>query len=211
VLNRFDELSALVAVVEHGSFSAAAERPDIAKSAVSRRVADLEARLGVRLLNRTTRRLHLTEPGRVLHERTVQLLADWAEAEQMVSAEGTRLSGPLKISTALSFGLRHLDPVVAEFARAHPDVQLEVDLSDREVDLVCQGFDLAVRIGKLADSTLVAKRLTMIDLRDGSLRPRASQSTVRTDRCSIPRVAGDPGDGRRGRSRGDQCALTISR
>ena len=164
MLNRFDELKALVAVVERGSFSAAAERLDIAKSAVSRRVTDLEARLGVRLLNRTTRRLNLTEPGRVLHERAVQLLADWDEAEQMVSAEGTRLSGPLKISTPLSFGLRYLGPVVAEFARAHPDVQLEVDLSDRDVDLVDQGFDLAVRIGKLADSTLVAKRLTMIDM-----------------------------------------------
>ncbi len=148
-MNRFDELTALVAVVEHGSFSAAAERLDIAKSAISRRVTDLEARLGVRLLNRTTRRLNLTEPGLVLHERAVQLLADGDEAERMVSAEGTRLSGPLKISTPLSFGLRYLGTVVAEIARTHPDVQLEVDLSDREVDLARErGSGLTLHIAQ---------------------------------------------------------------
>lgn len=163
-MNRFEELSSLVAVVEHGSFSAAAERLDIAKSVVSRRVTDLEVRLGVRLLNRTTRRLNLTEPGRVLHERAVRILADWQEAEQLVSAASSRLAGPMKISTPLGFGLRYLGPVVAEFARANPGVRLEVDLSDREVDLVDEGFDLAIRIGKLADSSLVAKRLTMIDM-----------------------------------------------
>jgi DNA-binding transcriptional LysR family regulator len=163
-MNRFEELSALVSVVEQGSFSAAAERLDIAKSAVSRRVTDLEARLGVRLLNRTTRRLNLTESGRVLHERAVRILADWEEAEQLVSAQSSRLSGPMKISTPLGFGLRYLGPVVAEFARGNPDVQLEVDLSDREVDLIAEGFDLAIRIGRLADSSLVAKRLTMIDM-----------------------------------------------
>lgn len=163
-MNRFDELASLVAVVEHGSFSAAAKRLDTAKSAVSRRITDLEARLGVRLLNRTTRRLGLTEPGRVLYERAVRILADWEEAEQLVSAESSRLSGPMKISTPLGFGLRYLGPVVAEFARANPDVRLEVDLSDREVDLVDEGFDMAIRIGKLADSSLVAKRLTTIDM-----------------------------------------------
>ncbi|MGB1109406.1 MAG: LysR family transcriptional regulator [Gammaproteobacteria bacterium] len=163
-MNRYEELSALVAVVEHGSFSAAAEHLGLAKSAVSRRVTELENRLGVRLLNRTTRRLNLTEPGRSLHERAVRILADWAEAEQIVSAQAARLSGPLKIATPLTFGVRYLGPVLAEFARKHPDVRLDVDLSDREVDLVAEGFDLAIRIGRLSDSSLVARRLSQIDM-----------------------------------------------
>lgn len=163
-MSRYDELTALVSVVEQGSFSAAADRLGIAKSAVSRRVTDLETRLGVRLMNRTTRRLSLTDAGRALHERAVRILADWEEAEQLVSSDSTELSGPLKIATPLTFGLRYLGPVMAEFAREHADVQLEVDLSDREVDLVGEGFDLAVRIGQLADSSLVARRLTDIPL-----------------------------------------------
>ncbi|MEA3413735.1 MAG: LysR family transcriptional regulator [Pseudomonadota bacterium] len=163
-MNRYEELAAFVGVVEHGSFSAAAERLGSAKSAVSRRVSELEARLGVRLLNRTTRRLSLTDAGHALHERAVRILADWEEAEQTVSADSTQLSGRLKIAAPLSFGIRYLGPVVAEFAKAHPDVQMEVDLGDREVDLVDEGFDLAIRIGELADSTLVARRLNTIDM-----------------------------------------------
>jgi len=163
-MNRYEELSAFVGVVEHGGFSAAAERMGNAKSAVSRRVGDLEARLGVRLLNRTTRRLSLTDAGRVLHERALRILADWEEAEQTVSADSTQLSGRLKIAAPLSFGIRYLGPVVAGFATAHPEVQMEVDLGDREADLVEEGFDLAIRIGELADSTLVARRLTTVDM-----------------------------------------------
>lgn len=163
-MNRYEELSALVAVVEQGSFSAAAEYLDTAKSAVSRRIADLESRLGARLLNRTTRRIHLTDAGSALYERAISILADWQEAEHMVSADHAQLSGRLKVSTPLTFGLRYLGPVVAEFATAHPEVQLDIDLSDREVDLIAEGFDIAIRIGKLADSSLVAKRLTDIHL-----------------------------------------------
>lgn len=163
-MNRYDELVAFVGVVEQGSFSAAADRMGVAKSAVSRRVSELEARLGVRLLNRTTRRLSLTDAGQALHERAVRILADWEEAEQTVSAESTRLSGRLKIAAPLAFGVRYLGPVVTGFARSHPDVQMEVDLGDREVDLVEEGFDLAIRIGELSDSSLVARRLNTIGM-----------------------------------------------
>ncbi len=163
-MNKYEELTALVTVVDQGSFSAAAERMSLAKSAISRRVSELEKRLGVRLLNRTTRRLSLTNAGRSLYERATQILMDWDEAEQMVSSESASLSGRLRIATPLTFGIRHLGSVVADFAKEHPDVRLDVDLNDREVDLVEEGFDMAIRIGKLADSTLVARRITDIDL-----------------------------------------------
>lgn len=163
-MSRYDELTAFVSVIEHGGFSAAADRLSIAKSAISRRVSELESRLGVRLMNRTTRRQSLTDEGRALYERAIRILADWDEAEQMVSSESAELSGRLKVATPLTFGVRHLGDVVAEFAQAHPDVRLEVDLSDREVDLIDEGFDMAIRIGKLADSTLVARRITDIGM-----------------------------------------------
>lgn len=163
-MDRYEELRTLVAVVESGSFSAAAERLGLAKSAISRRLSDLESRLGVRLLSRTTRRLSPTDAGAALHERARQLLADLEEAESSVSSAQCALSGRLRVTTPHSFGLRHMGEVVATFCKAHPQVQLELELNDRQVDLIENGLDMAVRIGTLTDSTLIARRLNTLRL-----------------------------------------------
>lgn len=163
-MDRFEELTAFVQVVESGSFSAAAERLAIAKSAVSRRIAELETRLGAQLLRRTTRRLSLTESGRGFYGRAVRLLADLDEAELAVSREHGRLRGTLRIAAPLTFGVRHLGPAIREFAVHHPQVVFDIDFNDRQVDLIQEGFDVAVRIARLEDSTLVARRLAPVRL-----------------------------------------------
>lgn len=161
-MGRCSDLEAFVAVVDAGGFGLAAERLAIAKSAVSRRVSALEERLGARLLNRTTRRISLTDAGRALHERAGRILADLDDAEQSVANAQGALQGRLKVAAPLSFGLHHLQPAVTEFMTAHPAVQIELDLNDRQVDLVEEGFDMAIRIARLADSSLVARRLATV-------------------------------------------------
>ncbi len=146
-------------VVEMGSFARAAERLDISVSAVSRQVAELEAHLDARLLNRTTRRLSLTEAGRAYHERCVQLLADLEEAEQSARSGTAVPRGTLRLTCAISFGARYLAPVVAAFMARYPELRLDVELSDRAVDLVDEGFDLAVRIGAIGSQNLVGRRI----------------------------------------------------
>ncbi|MBM3347917.1 MAG: LysR family transcriptional regulator, partial [Betaproteobacteria bacterium] len=157
-----DQLSAMrvfVQVVETGSFARAAERLDISTSACSRQVADLEAHLGGRLLNRTTRRLSLTESGRAFYERTLQLLADLEEAEQLVAQSTQSPRGLLHITCSTNFGMRQLAPAIAAFMHRHPLLKFDVSLSDRIVDIVEEGFDLAVRIGSLGSQNLVARKL----------------------------------------------------
>jgi len=161
-MGRFSELETFVRVVESASFSGAAERLQVAKSVVSRRVTELEERLGVRLLNRTTRRLSLTEAGQQFYERAVRLLIEMEEAEQALTSESSALRGRLRVAAPLSFGVLHLGPAVDAFLAAHPEVELDLDLNDRMVNLVEEGFDLAVRIGWLSDSSLVARRLAPI-------------------------------------------------
>lgn len=161
-MDRFDALEAFVAVVEAGQFSAAADRLRIGKSVLSRRVSDLEARLGAQLLRRTTRSLSLTEAGRIFYRRASDLLAELEDAEQSVGAEQSGLAGRLRMAAPLSFGLAHLVPLLNPFLEKHPDLVLDLDLDDREVNLVEEGVDLAVRIGSLADSTLVARPLAPI-------------------------------------------------
>jgi DNA-binding transcriptional LysR family regulator len=158
-MDRFADIEALVAVVESGTFSAAGERLGVAKSVISRRVSQLEQRLGSRLLHRTTRRLTLTEAGRNLYQRAVQILADLEEAEQGVVIESVELRGTLKLAAPLSFGLAHLSDALTDFLAQHPAIELNLDLNDRSINLVEEGFDLAVRIGDLPDSTLIARRL----------------------------------------------------
>ena len=158
-MRRFADLEAFIAVVEAGSFTAAAERLDTAKSAVSRRVTALEERLGVQLLRRTTRRLNLTETGRSFYEHSARILADLDEAEAAVLQQHGELRGKLRIALPLSFGARHMYGPIAEFSREHPRVSFDLDLNDRRIDLIAEGVDLAVRIGRLADSTLIARRL----------------------------------------------------
>lgn len=158
-MDRFADIEALVAVVESGTFSAAGERLGVAKSVISRRVSQLEQRLGSRLLHRTTRRLSLTDAGRNFYQRAVQILADLDDAEQGVSTASAELRGILKVAAPLSFGLAHLSSALTDFLDQHPAIEVSLDLNDRNVNLVEEGFDLAVRIGELQDSTLVARRL----------------------------------------------------
>lgn len=158
-MDRFEDLQAFVAVVEAGSFTAAAERLDAAKSAISRRVSSLEERLGVQLLQRTTRRQNLTDTGRSFYERSARILADLDEAEAAVHQEHGELRGHLHLALPLSFSIHHMRDPIAEFARRHPKVSFDLDLNDRRVDLVQEGADLALRIGHLSDSSLIARRL----------------------------------------------------
>lgn len=158
-MDRFEEMRTFVRVVESGSLSAVAQRFDMAKSAISRRLTELETRLGVQLLKRTTRRLHLTDSGRQYYQRCLRILADLDEAEQVVSSEHAELRGTIRIAAPLSFGIQHLSPVLNDFLLQHEELNLDLDLNDRQVNLVEEGIDLGVRIGHLQDSTLVARRL----------------------------------------------------
>ena len=158
-MDRLAALQTFVKVVELGNFAKAADRLNLSTSAVSRQVSDLETHLDVRLLNRTTRRLSLTEAGQSFHEHAVQLLADLDEAEASVRVAATVPKGTLRLTCGVSFGIRYLAPVLADFAAEHPDVAFDLDVSDRAVDLVEEGFDLAVRIGNLGPQGLVARRL----------------------------------------------------
>ncbi|MBY6203478.1 LysR family transcriptional regulator [Halomonas denitrificans] len=157
-MDRFTEMQVFVAVVDAGSFTAAADRLDLSRAAVSRHVAALEQRLGVRLLNRTTRSLSLTGDGERFHGRASALLGELAEAEaELAGAAEPR--GRLRINVPVSYGLLRLAGHWPEFMARFPLVRLDVTLSDRLVDLVEEGYDLAVRIGRLPSSSLVARRL----------------------------------------------------
>lgn len=158
-MGRFDDLQAFAAVVEAGSFTAAADRLGIAKSAISRRISALEERLGVQLLRRTTRRLNLTESGRSFYEHSARILADLDEAESAVAQQHGELRGTLRVALPLSFGVRHMCGPIAEFSKLHPKVTFDLNLNDRRIDLLEEGIDVAIRIGRLADSTLIARRL----------------------------------------------------
>jgi len=146
-------------VVEAGSFAKAAERLGLSTSATSRQVAQLEGQLQTRLLNRTTRRVSLTESGRAFYERSVQLLADLAEAEEEASSAAVVPRGTIRLTTSVNFGVRHVAPAIADFLARHGDVRFDVALSDRVVDLVEEGFDLAIRIGAPGADNLVARKL----------------------------------------------------
>ncbi len=146
-------------VVESGSFAKAAERLGLSTSAASRQVAELEGHLQTRLLNRTTRKVSLTESGRAFYERSVQLLADLAEAEQEASRAAVEPRGTIRLTTSVNFGVRHVAPAIADFLAEHPGVRFDVSLSDRVVDLVEEGFDIAIRIGPPGADNLVARKL----------------------------------------------------
>ncbi|MBT8441868.1 MAG: LysR family transcriptional regulator [Gammaproteobacteria bacterium] len=161
-MNRLLEMETFVQVVDAGGISAAADRMDTAKSAVSRRLAELESRVGASLLNRTTRRLSLTGAGAAFYERCKTILADVAEAEQCVGDAEADLRGTLRVAAPVSFGVAHLGPAINDFLMEHPDVAFDLDFNDRQIDLVAEGFDLAIRIAKLRDSSLMARRLTSI-------------------------------------------------
>lgn len=158
-MDRFLEMQTFNAVVDAGSFVKAADALAMSKAAVSRYVVDMETRLGVRLLHRTTRRLSLTDEGRIFYVRSKELLAELAEAEDEITSRSEAASGLLRINAPFTFGVRHLAPLWGGFRAQHPHVKLEVTLADRLVDLVEEGYDVAIRIASLENSTLVSKRL----------------------------------------------------
>ncbi|ALQ51950.1 LysR family transcriptional regulator [Nitrosomonas ureae] len=161
-MDRFENMNAFVRVVETGSISGAADRMDVAKSVVSRRLKELEAHLGVELFHRTTRQMNLTDSGRAFYQQSVRILADILEAEHATSQFHGALKGNLKVAVPLSFGLMHLGPAISEFLQAHPEITFDLDFNDRQVDILTEGFDLAIRIASLPDSSLIARRLAPI-------------------------------------------------
>ena len=161
-MDRYENMNAFVRVVEAGSISAAADRMNVAKSVVSRRLKELEEHLGVELFHRTTRQMNLTDSGRAFYHQCVRILDDILEAEHATSQFHGALKGSLKVAVPLSFGLMHLSPAIHEFLHVHPDVEFDLDFNDRQVDLLAEGFDLAIRIANLPDSSLIARRLAPI-------------------------------------------------
>lgn len=153
------DIAVFVRVVEAGGFTAAAEKLHLSQPVVSRSVTALERRLGVRLLQRTTRRISLTEAGAELYRRAVRGLAELEEAELEVTRFQTEPRGTLRVSAPTSFTISWLGPTVAEFLQRYPAVRLDLQLQDHQVDLVAEGFDLAIRIATMDDSQLVARRL----------------------------------------------------
>lgn len=158
-MDRFLALRSFAEVVDAGSFVAAADRLRLSKAAVSRHVAELEARLGVRLLHRTTRKLSLTEEGEVFHARARELLGAMEEAEAEITSRSREAVGLVRVSVPVSFGIRHLADTWGAFRRKHPKVTLDINLSDRVADIADEGFDIAVRIARLPDSSLVTRQL----------------------------------------------------
>jgi DNA-binding transcriptional LysR family regulator len=158
-MDRLAAIEAFVRVAEAQSFSAAARRLRASKSAVSRNVGALEADLGVRLFHRTTRSLTLTEAGRGYFERAQRILADLDEAKEAVSQLQAAPRGRLRVSAPMSFGFLHLAPALPDFLARYPEVAIDLVMNDRFVDLIDEGFDVAVRIGAMEDSSLIARKL----------------------------------------------------
>jgi DNA-binding transcriptional LysR family regulator len=161
-MNEFSHIKTFIALVESNSLSKAAEKMDIAVSAVSRRLKELEFNLGVQLIQRTTRKMHLTEAGEKFYRRCGRLMGELEEAKQEASNSAATLSGTLKIAAPLSFGVAHLSPAIAAFMHLHPQIKINLDLSDRCIDLIDEGLDLAIRIGTLDDSSLMARKLASV-------------------------------------------------
>jgi DNA-binding transcriptional LysR family regulator len=161
-MDRLTTLAVFVKVVDAQSFAGAARDLGLSPAMVSKHVQTLEAQLGARLLNRTTRRLSLTEIGRGYYERARQILADLEEADRAASDLQATPRGVLKVNAPFSFGIRHVASAIAAYLAAYPDVTVDVSLNDRYIDLLAEGVDVALRIGRLADSSLIARRLVPI-------------------------------------------------
>ncbi|TKV69399.1 LysR family transcriptional regulator [Marinobacter panjinensis] len=163
-MDRIEAMRAFVTVVNEGTFTRAADRLDTSPQLVSKYISQLETHLGVRLLNRTTRRIHLTEAGSQYFQRAQQVLSDIDDMENQLGDLQTEAQGLLRISAPVSFAIRHMAPLLSEFQKAHPAVGIDLQLNDRKVDIVEEGFDIALRIGRLKSSSLIAKRLAPVRL-----------------------------------------------
>jgi DNA-binding transcriptional LysR family regulator len=183
-MESLSDIAVFVQVVDSGSFTIAAERLELSRSVISKYVSRLEDRLGARLLNRTTRRLSLTEAGRVLYEQSRQGLQQIESAQAEVSRLQESPRGTLRFNTPMSFGILHIAPLLPEFLQRYPDLSVDMSLDDRQVDLVEEGYDLAIRIAELPDSTLVARRL-------GPCRHQLCASPEYLQRHGIPRKPED--------------------
>lgn len=161
-MGQLEDMTVFIRVIDAGGISRAAEQLGIAKSAVSRRLVDLETRLGIRLLNRTTRTSSLTEAGRSFYERSIKIIDDVAELNALAKDSDTRLEGTINLAAPLSFGLSHLAPAIDDFLSLHPELSININFSDRQVNLIEEGLDLAVRIADLKDSSLIARKLSAI-------------------------------------------------
>lgn len=158
-MDRLTEMEAFINVVDSGGFTEAARRLGVSKSAISKHVAALEGRLGARLLNRTTRRVSPTEIGLAYYDRAGRVLAEAEEADAMAAAMQGEPRGRLRVSAPLSFGRTHVAPAIIGFLKTFVDVSVHLEMDDRQVDLVSENFDIAIRIGQLQDSSLIAKKL----------------------------------------------------
>lgn len=163
-MDKLDALKVFCAVVEAGGFALAAERLGLSTTAVSRHVAQLETQLGVRLLHRTTRRMRPSDEGLAYYERCTQLLADLEEADALVSGTALRPHGRLRITAPIALATLRLAPTLAEFARLHPQLSLDLVLSDHLADLTEEGIDMAIRIGRVGSDNLVARKIGDTDL-----------------------------------------------
>jgi len=159
-MDRLTEMEAFATVVDQGGFTDAARKMGISKSAVSKHVSSLEARLGARLLNRTTRRVSPTEIGLVYYDRARRVLNDAGEADSIVTAMQSAPSGVLRMSVATDFGVSLLSPVLDEFLDEFPDISVNMVLKNRYDELISEGFDMAIRIGEMEDSSLRARKVS---------------------------------------------------
>ncbi|WP_206485244.1 LysR family transcriptional regulator [Thalassotalea sp. G2M2-11] len=158
-MNPYEDMQTFIRIVEAGSITKAAEQMNTVKSAISRRLTELEKRLGVSLITRTTRSQTLTASGQSYYQQCLRLTDDLLEIEANIRSEHRALSGRIKIAAPLTFGIRHLSQALRTFNDIHPDVSFDIDFNDRKVDLIQEGFDMAIRIAKLQDSSLIAKPL----------------------------------------------------
>jgi DNA-binding transcriptional LysR family regulator len=163
-MNQLEDMRIFAETVDAQSFTAAADRLGLSKQFVSKRIAALEKRLGARLLVRSTRHLRVTDLGLAYHERAQRILLEVDAAEQMITSQTATPRGVLRLSAPMTFAVLHLGALIPDFMQRHPDVSVELELNDRTVDLIGEGYDMAVRIGTLADSSLIARRVTSVKL-----------------------------------------------
>ena len=158
-MESLNDIAVFVQVVDEGSFTKAAERLQLSRSVISKYVTRLEERLSVRLLNRTTRRLSLTEAGRVFYDHSRRGLQDIEDAQLEISRLQEKPRGVLRINSPMSFGIMHIAPLLPEFQRQYPEISVDMNLDDRKVDVIEEGFDVSIRISEMPDSSLVARRI----------------------------------------------------
>ncbi|MGO8920253.1 MAG: LysR family transcriptional regulator [Stellaceae bacterium] len=183
-MDRLTAMQAFVQVVDSGSFSAAARRLNVGQPALSKSIAQLEDRLGVKLLVRTTRGLTPTEAGLKFYERARRSIDEADEAESAARGAGAGLAGKLRVSAAVTLARIHLMPRIPEFLARHPELEMEVVLDDRNIDLVREGIDVALRMGKLADSSLTARRIA-------TCRNVVLGTPAYFERAGLPKAPGD--------------------